>query len=236
MPIADLGRYDTTDGLADMVHRAVASAGHRPGPTEDDGNGAVPRDPEPIGSARGRRWCWGSYGDGARPAPEIAALDRTLGGLLSRVLKSEKFEGKPGQISYFHTAGAVPAERVLVVGLGPLKRGARARDAEPVRRATAAAVRRARDLGAATIAVFMPAAGLPARERAQAIVEGALLGTYRFDKYLKEKNGKVVRVADRARARPAQRGRRARRGAPRARSGRRPPVSRATSSTSRPTW
>ncbi len=136
----------------------------------------------------------GQYGDGARPAPEIAALDRALGGLLSRVQKSEKFEGKPGQISYFHTAGAIPAERVLVVGLGPLKRGARARDAEPMRRATAAAVRRARDLGAATIAVFMPGAALPARERAQAVAEGALLGTYRFDKYLKEKNGKVVRA------------------------------------------
>ena len=136
----------------------------------------------------------GQYGDGARPAPEIATLDRALGGLLSRVLKTERFEGKPGQISYFHTAGAVPAGRVLVVGLGPLRRGARARDAEPIRRATAAAVRRARDLGATTIAVFMPAAALPARERAQAVVEGALLGTYRFDKYLKEKNGKVVRA------------------------------------------
>jgi leucyl aminopeptidase len=136
----------------------------------------------------------GQYGEGARPAPEIATLDRALGGLLSRVLKTEKFEGKPGQISYFHTAGAVPAERVLVVGLGPLRRGARGRDAEPIRRGAAAAVRRARDLGAETIAVFMPAAALPARERAQAIVEGALLGTYRFDKYLKEKNGKMVRA------------------------------------------
>ncbi|MGH7316930.1 MAG: leucyl aminopeptidase, partial [Candidatus Rokuibacteriota bacterium] len=51
-----------------------------------------------------------------------------------------------------------------------------------------------RDLGAATIAVFMPAAGLPARERAQAVVEGALLGTYRFDKYLREKNDKAIRA------------------------------------------
>ena len=136
----------------------------------------------------------GQYGEGARPAPEIARLDRALGGLLSRVLKSEKFEGKPGQISYFHTGGAVAAERILVTGLGPGKRGAAARDAEPVRRATAAALRRARDLGAATVAVFVPAAALPARERAQAVVEGALLGTYRFDKYLKEKNGKAVRA------------------------------------------
>ncbi|MGH7369019.1 MAG: leucyl aminopeptidase family protein, partial [Candidatus Rokuibacteriota bacterium] len=144
--------------------------------------------------ARAEALVVGQHGEGARPAPEITALDRALGGLLSRVLRSEKFEGKPGQISYFHTGGAVPAERVLVVGLGSLARGSRARDAEPVRRATAAAVRRARDLGAATIAVFMPASALPARERAQAVVEGALLGTYRFDKYLKEKNGKVVRA------------------------------------------
>ncbi len=133
----------------------------------------------------------GQHGDGARPAPEVAALDRALGGLLSRVLKSEKFEGKAGQISYFHTNGAVPAGRVIVVGLGSRKPGERARgDAEPIRRATASAVRRARDLGASTVAIFMPA--LPARERAQAIAEGALLGTYRFDKYLKEKNGKVI--------------------------------------------
>jgi leucyl aminopeptidase len=80
------------------------------------------------------------------------------------------------------------------VGLGPVRRGARARDTEPLRRAAAGAVRRARDLGAATVAVFMPAAALSARDRAQAVAEGALLGTYRFDKYLKEKNGKVVRA------------------------------------------
>jgi leucyl aminopeptidase len=132
----------------------------------------------------------GQHGDGARPAPEVAALDRALGGLLSRVLKSEKFEGKPGQMSYFHTNRAVPAERVIVVGLGSRKPERSRADAEPIRRATASAVRRARDLGATTVAIFMPA--LPARDRAQAIAEGALLGTYRFDKYLKEKNGKVI--------------------------------------------
>jgi leucyl aminopeptidase len=137
----------------------------------------------------------GRYADGARPPAELVAVDRALGGLLSKVLESEKFEGKPGQISYLHTAGKLPADRILVVGLGPHRRGDKARgDAEPVRRAASAAVRRARDLGAATVAVYMPPDRLPARERAQAVVEGALLGTYRFDKYLKEKNGKAVRA------------------------------------------
>jgi leucyl aminopeptidase len=130
----------------------------------------------------------GRYGEGARPAPVETALDRRLGGLLSAVLKSEKFEGKAGQISYFQTSGRLAAARVLVVGLGPRKEAG----AEALRRGTAAALRRARDLGATSAAVFMPSDGVSAEQRAQAIVEGAVLGTYRFDKYLKERSDKAI--------------------------------------------
>jgi leucyl aminopeptidase len=129
----------------------------------------------------------GRYADPARPPAEIAAVDKKLDGLLSTVLQTEKFEGKPGQIAHFYTGGRIPAPRVLVVGLGP-----RRRDPEAVRRGAATAARRARDLGAASAAVFMPADPLSPKARAHAIVEGALLGVYRFDKYLKEKNGKVL--------------------------------------------
>jgi leucyl aminopeptidase len=132
----------------------------------------------------------GRYSDAARPPAEVAALDKKLDGLLSTVLQTEKFEGKPGQISHFYTGGRIHAERVFVVGLGGKKKG----EAEPLRRGTAAALRRARDLGASTAAVFMPPDGLGARERAQAIVEGAMLGTYRFDRYLKEKSDKVIQA------------------------------------------
>jgi leucyl aminopeptidase len=130
----------------------------------------------------------GRHSDSARPIPEVVALDRKLDGLLTDVLKSERFEAKAGQISHFHTAGRIPAGRVLVVGLGPRKPG----DAEPVRRGAAAAIRRARDLGAGSAAVFVAGNGLPARQRAQAIVEGAALGTYRFERYLKEKSDKII--------------------------------------------
>ncbi|HET8578826.1 MAG TPA: leucyl aminopeptidase [Methylomirabilota bacterium] len=138
--------------------------------------------------ARAEALVVGRYGEGARPTPAEAVLDRRLGGLLSSVLKSEKFEGKPGQLSYFQTGGRIPAARVLVVGLGP-KRDA---GAEALRRGTATAVRRARDLGATSAAVFMPSESVSPEQRAQAIVEGATLGTYRFEKYLKEKNGKTI--------------------------------------------
>ena len=137
----------------------------------------------------------GRYADEGRMPAELAAVDKALGGQLVKVLQSEKFEGKPGQVSYFHTGGRIPAERVLVVGLGAPRRGEKTRgDAEPVRRGAAGAVRRARDLNAGTVSVFMPPDGLSPRERAQAVVEGALLGTYRFDKYLKEKSTKAVRA------------------------------------------
>jgi leucyl aminopeptidase len=130
----------------------------------------------------------GRHSNAARLAPELVALDKKLGGLLSTVLKTEKFEGKAGQLSHFYADGRIPAARVLVVGLGPRKAG----DAEAVRRGASAALRRARDLGASSVAVFMPGEGLPARARAQAVVEGAILGTYRFDRYLKDKSDKVV--------------------------------------------
>ncbi len=138
--------------------------------------------------ARGDVLVVGRHSDPARPAPEIAALDKKLGGLLSAVLKTERFEGKAGQMSHFHGEGRIAAGRVLVVGLGPRKPG----DAEAVRRGAAAAMRRARDLGAASAAVFMAGDGLTPSRRAQAIVEGAILGTYRFDRYLKEKSEKVI--------------------------------------------
>jgi len=130
----------------------------------------------------------GRYSGESRLSPALAAVDGRLGGALAAVLQGERFEGKPGQLSYLYAGDRLPSARVLVVGLGP-KRGA---DAEPVRRAASGAVRRARDLGAATAAVFMPPDGLTARARAQAVAEGAVLGTYRFDKYLKDKSPKAI--------------------------------------------
>ena len=79
----------------------------------------------------------GRHTDGA--PGEVSDVDQRLGGLLSRVLAAEKFEGKPGQVSYVFTNGKLPAARVMVVGLG-----ARASaDAETVRRAASSTARRA---------------------------------------------------------------------------------------------
>jgi leucyl aminopeptidase len=138
--------------------------------------------------ARGDVLLVGKHADEARLAPPVQALDTALRGQLSRVLAAEKFEGKPGQLAYFYGGGGIRAERVMVVGLGARKDYG----ADAVRRAAAAGARRARDLGARSVAVLMPGDGIPARMRAYAVVEGAVLGTYRFERYLREKNPRAV--------------------------------------------
>jgi len=130
----------------------------------------------------------GRHSDGAKITPAMAAVDRKLDGLLARVMAAEKFEGKVGQVSHVHADHRLRAARVLVAGLGPKKDSG----AEAVRRAASAAARRARDLGARSAAAHLAADGVSARARAQATVEGAVLGTYRFDKYLKEKSPKSL--------------------------------------------
>lgn len=142
----------------------------------------------PLVEAEGDVLVVGHYAEEKRLPPALAVLDRKLGGMLSEVLKSEKFEGKPDQLSHFYTAGRIPAKRVLVVGLGKRPE----LDAERIRRATATALRRSRDLGAKIVSTDLLGDGLSVRTRSQAIAEGARLGTYTFDQYKKEKNNKAV--------------------------------------------
>ncbi len=122
---------------------------------------------------------------GETKLPErLARLDRAAQGQLKRVLDAEKFSAKAGQVTHAHADG----RRIVVAGLGP-----RAETTpEVLRRAAAGAVRRARDLGARTVAAEVLGDRLTARQRAQAVVEGAILGTYQFDRYKREKADKTV--------------------------------------------
>ena len=118
----------------------------------------------------------------------LAALDRQAGGRIAAVLAAEKFQGKPGAVTHLHVSDGFGASRIVVTGLGSRKEMA----TEMVRRAAAAGLRRARDLGARTVALEVLGDRLPPRERAHAAVEGAVLGTYVFDRYKREKSEKTV--------------------------------------------
>jgi len=130
----------------------------------------------------------GVYAEEKTLRDAAARVDKALGGQLSEVLEAERFSAKPAHVTHVHTAGRIPAGRVIVVGLG--KRVDLT--LETVRRAASAALRRARDLGAKSVAIDVLGGRLPARSRAHAVTEGALLGAYTFDRYKREKSEKRV--------------------------------------------
>jgi len=114
------------------------------------------------------------------------AVDRALNGRLRDLLKIGEFEGKLNQAVLLHTPDKTPARRVLLVGLGR-KKDARV---DYVRQAMGTAVKRVRQAGAASFVTCLHGNGLPKTsvvELAQALVEGALLGTYQFTEYLSDR-------------------------------------------------
>jgi leucyl aminopeptidase len=109
----------------------------------------------------------------------FAALDARLGGVLTRAAEDERFEGKPGQSLTLHSHGKVGATRILLVGVGP-----RADVQVPeIRHVAARAARLGRGLGAKHVGVVLHG-GFAGERGAQHAAEGALLGNYKFDRYL----------------------------------------------------
>ncbi len=107
-----------------------------------------------------------------------ARLDATTHGALKALRAAGDFAGRSGETALLYSAG-VRAKRVLVVGLGP----AGALDARGLLLAAATAARRARDLGAGTLALSLPATGI---ESLAAIGEGLVLGHHRHTAYLSD--------------------------------------------------
>jgi leucyl aminopeptidase len=113
---------------------------------------------------------------------DTLAVDRVLGGGLTELLKSGEFQGKLNQTAVFHTQRRIPAKRVLLVGLGKKADG----KLDAVRQALATAGKRVRQLGARSFVTPLHGAGLPDTSPvvlAQALAEGALLGSYLFTAY-----------------------------------------------------
>jgi leucyl aminopeptidase len=84
-------------------------------------------------------------GDEKRRLPaRAAAADRALGGRVSSVIEAGDFRGKPGQTLLLYPDGALPARRVLLLGLGAES----SLDADALRRAGARRWSRARSSAA----------------------------------------------------------------------------------------
>ncbi|MDR5696069.1 MAG: leucyl aminopeptidase [Armatimonadota bacterium] len=119
-----------------------------------------------------------------------ATVDQALGGILRKVVQEERFTGKTRSTLLFHTHDRIPPRRLLLVGLGSPSH----LTTDHLRQAAAIGVNTAQSHHLAHIA--MPLLDrFPAKEEAQAVVEGTILGSYRFRKYKRaDEEGMVEKV------------------------------------------
>jgi leucyl aminopeptidase len=114
------------------------------------------------------------------PGAATGAVDGALGGMIRDVIATGDFTGKANETLVVYTRGAIPAPRVLIVGLGEASRF----DIAGVRNAAATAARKARELGVKRFATIVHGAGIGGQDpglAAQAVAEGALMGLYRYE-------------------------------------------------------
>ncbi len=113
------------------------------------------------------------------PGGATGAVDKALGGEISKLLASGAISGKLGSVYPIQTYGKIKADEVICVGLG--KSGDF--DLDKVRIVSDAAIKAAKRCRAKSVATIIHGAGiggLDARQAAQAVAEGSLLGDYKF--------------------------------------------------------
>jgi leucyl aminopeptidase len=109
-------------------------------------------------------------------------IDQKLVNSIKEAVKETK--AKLGAISIIHTHGLIPAQRILVAGLGPRDKITH----ESLRVTSGKIAKKASEIGLDEYTIVAPN-GLPVNSRITitAIVEGSILALYSFDKYKKEK-------------------------------------------------
>ncbi len=129
------------------------------------------------------------------PGGATGAIDKALRGAVSELIKSGEITGKLGEVNIIHTQGRLPAKQVLVVGLG------KSADftIDRCRIVAAAAITEAKRIKAKKIATIVHGAGaggLTLPDAAQALVEGTLIGSYRYQGYATVKDETFFKVEE----------------------------------------
>ena len=127
------------------------------------------------------------FEDMTQPGGATAAVDNSLDGAISSLIRRGEIKGKFGEVNIVHTLGKprqVSAEMVAIVGLGKSQDF----NTDKIRGVAGEFCRALRKLNYHKIATILHGAGTGGIEleaSAQAITEGALLGLYSFNKYKK---------------------------------------------------
>ena len=112
----------------------------------------------------------------------LRPLDQLLDGLLARLLRDKEFNGRHRETLIIPTAQHLPAERLLLLGLGKEKSAG----LERLRQAAGSLISVLGARGLTSFATDLPALplkGTTLAERCQALTEALLLATYRFDRF-----------------------------------------------------
>jgi len=106
-------------------------------------------------------------------------LDRSLAGAITSLYEQKEFAGKLNRVKMLHTLGALPAERLVLVGLGKRKE----LDSERLRQAAGSAAQEMRSTGVSRCSIILHLQVDCVAFPVQAVTEGTLLGGYSFDQY-----------------------------------------------------
>ena len=123
------------------------------------------------------------FEDELNQTPRIKSLDEKMNGKLSQIIETGEIKGKFREFTLLHPDG-VGAKRLLVMGLGKRKDFSLDR----IRSIAANSSRYARRINVDEMAIHdFSHLDVPAEDCGVALVEGVILGMYRFDKYKSKK-------------------------------------------------
>ena len=120
------------------------------------------------------------------PQGATGLVDKTINGLISILIKDGEITGKQGELTLIHTIGDAfqkfSPDRVLVVGLGTVDEF----NQDVIRDISAKFARKIRSLKISKFGTIIHGAGIGGLNvslSCESMVEGIILGLYRFDKY-----------------------------------------------------
>jgi len=121
---------------------------------------------------------------------QISALGKQLGEKLQPAVSLKDFSGKKGDVLSLYTEKSIASPRLVLIGMGEPEK----LSLEKIRRGSAAAATTAQKMKIASLGIEFPISMLSAQslkaapsDIAQAVVEGAVLSVYKYDKYITAK-------------------------------------------------
>ncbi len=115
----------------------------------------------------------------------LGKFNSKINALVKQSLKEIK--GKVGDLSIIQTLGEIPAQKILIAGLGPKNKIT----LDVLRRVSGIVAQKARSMRLVEFSIIVPENfPIDVKSLVSAIVEGTTLSMYSFNKYKKEKNEK----------------------------------------------